>query len=168
MVSAFEVDLNILADYVTSAQLATQMYSTICYLSQRHPLAAPDPVPGDPYTLPPASRTLRPGPEDTEPSSPRALRPDSPTSFAASQRELAQDLVIKAAQIEELISVMPGINTKEEEQEAKIQELAGQLREMEGLKKARRREMKQLVEKLDHVVMGIACGGSYAANGGGV
>ena len=148
-------------------QLATQMYATICYLSQRHPLLAPAQVPGDPWTIPPPQDQLKPGNEDTDPANPRALRPDSPATFASSQRELAEDLVWKGVQIEELITRLPGSGTREEEQEARIDELAGQLKDMEKRRKAKRQEMRRLVERLDHVVMGVASSGGVVMNGSG-
>lgn len=147
-------------------QLATQLYSTTCYLSLRHPLVHPTPVPDDPYTLPPTDR-LRPGPEDTDPSNPRSLRPDSPTTFEASQRELARDLVIKGAQIEQLVSELPGIGTSEEQQERRIRELEGELREMEGRRREKRREMRALVGRLEGVIMGVAKSDGVVVNGGG-
>ncbi|KAL4920190.1 mediator complex, subunit Med21 [Aspergillus aurantiobrunneus] len=62
-------------------------------------------------------------------------RPDSPRTFAARQRELARDLVIKEQQIEYLISVLPGIGSSEAEQEGRIRELEGELRELRVLRR---------------------------------
>jgi mediator of RNA polymerase II transcription subunit 21 len=146
-------------------QLATQLYSTTSYLSQRHPLLAPSPVPNDPYTLPPQAGTLNPGPEDTDPSNPRALHPDPPGAFAAAQRELARDLIIKAGQIQYLVENLPGIGTREEEQEARIRALEAELREMEKQRKEKRREMRALVGRLEDVVMGVAESGGVVVNG---
>jgi mediator of RNA polymerase II transcription subunit 21 len=148
-----------------SLQLATQLYSTTSYLSQRHPLLAPSPVPNDPYTLPPPAGTLNPGPEDTDPSNPRALHPESPAAFAAAQRELARDLIIKAGQIQYLVENLPGIGTREEEQEARIRALEAELREMEKQRNEKRREMRALVGRLEDVVMGVAESGGVVVNG---
>ena len=113
----------------------------------------PTSVPNDPYTLPPSgSAPLQPGPEDTDPSNPRALRPDPPAAFAAAQRELARDLILKGAQVEYLVSVLPGIGTKQEEQEERIRELEAKLREMETRRKEKRREMRDLVRRVEGVV----------------
>ena len=114
--------------------------------------------------MPPPPGTLVPGPEDTDPSNPRALHPDAPATFAAAQRELAQDLILKGAQIEYLVSVLPGIGTREEEQEARIRELEVELREMEERRREKRREMKELVARLEDVVMGVADSNGVAVN----
>jgi mediator of RNA polymerase II transcription subunit 21 len=97
-----------------------------------------------------------PGPEDTDPSNPRPLHPDSPATFSAAQRELARDLILKGAQIEYLVSVLPGLGTREEEQEQRIAVLEGELRNMERARKEKRREMRALVGRLEDVVMGVA------------
>jgi uncharacterized coiled-coil protein SlyX len=146
-------------------QLATQLYCTTSYLSQRHPLVAPTPVPDDPYTLPPPAGTLNPGPEDTDSSNPRALHPETPAAFAAAQRELARDLIIKAGQIQYLVENLPGIGTREEEQEARIRALEAELREMEKQRKEKRKEMRALIGRLEDVVMGVAESGGVVVNG---
>lgn len=152
---------------IFSHQLATQIYSTTCYLSQRHPLLPPEPVPGDSYTQPPppSSNPLTPGPEDTAPSNPRQLHPDPPSAFAASQRELAQDLILKGAQIEYLASILPGLGKREEEQEERIRVLEGELRSVENQRREKRREMRALVSRLEDVVMGVAESRGVVVNG---
>ncbi|KAL6247477.1 Mediator of RNA polymerase II transcription subunit 21 [Rhinocladiella similis] len=155
----------------TYDQLLTQFFSTISYLSQRHPLVAPEPDPSDPYTNPPAqiqtpnpdgggiaqqtSGGLLPGPEDTD-RSVYPLRPSAPNVFASAQRELAEDLVTKAQQIEFLISRLPGIGRDEEDQAREIQELVKKVRQMEVRRKEKRKEMRECVRKLDSVVLGMA------------
>ncbi|KAJ5613200.1 hypothetical protein N7510_006394 [Penicillium lagena] len=84
--------------------------------------------------------------------------PDSPRTFAARQRELARDLIIKEQQIEYLISVLPGIGASEAEQEAKIRELEGELREVERERIVRVRELKRLRGRLEGVLGAVAVG----------
>ena len=136
-------------------QLLTQFFSTVSYLSQRHPLVAPQPIPGDPLTLPPRDEnTTRPGNEDQ--AEPYPLRPVSPDYFERSQRELAEDLVRKGQQIEYLIERLPGLGQGEEQQAEDIRQLAVQVKEMEVLRKQKRKEMSECVRQLDNVVMGMA------------
>ncbi|EXJ78429.1 hypothetical protein A1O1_08829 [Capronia coronata CBS 617.96] len=153
-------------------QLLTQFFSTISYLSQRHPLVAPEPDPSDPFTYPPSARAatsqtpganhsqpqgsgIQPGPEDTE-RSVYPLRPVTPQVFANAQRELAEDLVQKGQQIELLISRLPGIGRGEEQQAEEIRALAEKVRDMEEKRKAKRREMREYVKRLDEVIMGMS------------
>ncbi|GLB06618.1 RNA polymerase II mediator complex subunit [Aspergillus tubingensis] len=87
--------------------------------------------------------------------------PDSPATFAARQRELARDLVIKEQQIEYLISVLPGIDSSEAEQERRIRELEGELRVVEGVREERRRELGMLRRRLEGV-LGVVERGIYS------
>ncbi|PYH70311.1 med21 domain-containing protein [Aspergillus vadensis CBS 113365] len=87
--------------------------------------------------------------------------PDSPATFAARQRELARDLVIKEQQIEYLISVLPGIDSSEAEQERRIRELEGELRVVEGVREERRRELGALRRRLEGV-LGVVERGIYS------
>ena len=156
-------------------QLLTQFFSTISYLSQRHPLIAPDPDPSDPFTNPPTLTStqtpnpnpetpsqpsasgsgIQPGPEDTDRSS-YPLRPAPPQTFAHAQRELAEDLVQKGQQIELLISRLPGIGRGEEQQKEEIRVLVEKVRSMEKKRKEKRKEMRECVRRLDSVVAGMA------------
>lgn len=150
-------------------QLLTQCFSTISYLSQRHPIIAPDADPNDPFTNPPAiggpSQTpnpdgtpmsaIQPGLEDTE-RAPYPLRPVLPPTFSAAQRELAEDLVQKAQQIDMLISRLPGIGRDEEQQRHEIEILNQKVRAMEEKRKAKRREMRDYVKRLDDVILGMS------------
>jgi len=145
-------------------QLLNQFFCTLSYLSQRHPTIAPNPTPGDPYTNHPVSPTtsqpspyaLSAGPEDTDPSrTAYPLRSDSPTTFAQSESELAEDLVLKAQQIEDLIARLPGIGKTQTEQAEEIEELAARLREVEERRKEKRKEVREVVKRLDDVVLGM-------------
>ncbi|KAE8371394.1 mediator complex, subunit Med21 [Aspergillus bertholletiae] len=84
--------------------------------------------------------------------------PDSPRTFASRQRELARDLVIKEQQIEYLISVLPGIDSSEAEQEKRIRELEKELRNAEEDREQRVRELRKLRKKLENVLGAIEVG----------
>ena len=145
-------------------QLLVQFFSTVSYNVRRHPLIAPDPVTGDPYTNTTHDDSVskdrhryvsyKLGPEDTDPSV--DLRPQDPDVFDQAQQELAEDLIMKAQQIEYLIKRLPGLGQGEEEQNADIQRLVGEVQDMEIQRKAKRKEMRKCLEQLDHVVMGMA------------
>ncbi|KAM5447441.1 Mediator of RNA polymerase II transcription subunit 21 [Microsporum audouinii] len=85
-------------------------------------------------------------------------RPDSPNTFAQRQRELARDLIIKEQQIEYLISVLPGIGSSEAEQEARIRQLADELRLAEKVRKQKRRQMRKLAERVDGLLEAVSRG----------
>ena len=151
-------------------QLLTQYFSTISYLSLRHPLVAPEPIPGEPYTQPPKDEALQGsdvssvGPmrhryattkihdEDTS----MGLQPVSPAQFDQAQQDLAEDLVRKGQQIEDLIRNLPGLGRGEEQQVQEIQELVVKVREMEKRRRRKRREMRECVRQLDDLVLGMA------------
>ncbi|KAI9879436.1 MAG: RNA polymerase II mediator complex subunit [Watsoniomyces obsoletus] len=152
-------------------QLLTQFFSTVSYLSLRHPLIAPEPIPGEPYTQPPrdddvqnaatsgpsTSRrhryaNIEPRDEDTS----LGFKPVPPTEFDNAQQELADDLVRKGQQIEHLIRNLPGLGRGEAEQAQEIQELVVKVREMQALRRQKRKEMRECVRRLDNVVSGMA------------
>ena len=81
---------------------------------------------------------------------------DGPSpALAATLRELARDLVIKEQQIEALIGSLPGIGTSEREQEERIRELEAQLRAVEGERVEAAREKRELLRRLDEVIVGV-------------
>jgi mediator of RNA polymerase II transcription subunit 21 len=154
-------------------QLLTQFFSTVSYLSQRHPLVAPDPDPSNPLTYPPSTNTTENsnqdgasqntagiGIEDAE-RAPYPLRPVPSDVFANAQQELAEDLVSKGQQIQLLISRLPGIGRGEEQQAEEIKVLVEKVREMEKARKQKRKEMREYVRKLDDVIMGMATSMDY-------
>ena len=145
-------------------QLLTQFFSTVSYLALRHPLIAPDPIPGDPYTEPPKDEsatgtstkhryvTTKVQTEDTS----MGLQPVPPPQFDHAQQELAEDLVRKGQQIEYLIRNLPGLGRGEEQQAKEIQELVVKVRELEVVRKQKRKEMRECVQQLDDVVLGMS------------
>jgi mediator of RNA polymerase II transcription subunit 21 len=84
--------------------------------------------------------------------------PDSPRTFAARQRELARDLIIKEQQIEYLIARLPGIDSSEAEQEARIRELERELRGVEAERDTKARELRHLLRKLEGVMGAVQSG----------
>lgn len=136
-------------------QLATQFFSTFSYLNQRHPLLQPPEIPGLKFTNQNVAEN-KVGPEDSEPG--RAEFPLQSTdqkSFEEAQSELAQDLAVKTKQIQQLIIRLPGIDSTEQEQAEEVKRLAAQLEEMQKQRMAKRKEMRQLVKRLDAVVTGM-------------
>ena len=81
--------------------------------------------------------------------------PDSPRTFASAQQELAQDLLIKARQIEYLIGVLPGVEKSETEQETRIRVLEGELRGAEEERKSAVADMEGWRERLEVVLGGV-------------
>ena len=69
--------------------------------------------------------------------------------------------MIKEQQIEYLISVLPGIDSSEAEQERRIRELEGELRVVEGVREERRRELGVLRRRLEGV-LGVVERGIYS------
>jgi hypothetical protein len=149
-------------------QLLIQFFSTLSYHHRRHPLIAPDPTPGDPYSEPARGslfeegqsarhRYVKPqlGPEDTDPQT-MDLQPQPPVVFDQAQQDLAEDLVRKTQQIEYLIRRLPGINSDEKDQYEEIEQLAEQVTQMEVRRRAKRKEMRECLKQLDDVVMGMA------------
>jgi Subunit 21 of Mediator complex len=137
---------------LTSSQLATQYYASLCYDLSRHSLASPA-TNSDPYSIP---FNVEIGDEDAGGQVIRPLKPDSPTLFAANQVQLVRDLVIKEQQIEYLIKVLPGIGTSEKEQEDRIRSLEKELRQMQEQRKQKRKEMRAMVKRLENVITGVA------------
>lgn len=71
---------------------------------------------------------------------------------------------MKEQQIECLIKALPGIGTSELEQDEKIRRLAAELREVQGKKKQKRREMRRLRTEVEDVIVTVA---SRSGNGNG-
>ena len=149
-------------------QLLIQFFSTVSYHHRRHPLIAPEPTPGDEYSKPPKDAVLldghsgrhryvnyKLGAEDSDPQS-MDLQPQPPNVFDQAQDTLAEDLIVKAQQIEDLIRRLPGIRSDEKSQYEEIERLAEQVRQMEVRRKEKRKEMRECLQQLDDVVMGMA------------
>lgn len=156
-------------------QLATQFYATLCYLTTYHD-HSPAIQPSNVATANPQLKKIpknappkRGGGESAadnaqaaaEGQDPGAPQPDSPETFRSRQRELARDLIIKEQQIEYLISVLPGIGSSEAEQEERIRQLTEELRVVEDERRAKRREMRKLGERVDELLEAVSRGTGF-------
>ncbi|GFF48803.1 mediator of RNA polymerase II transcription subunit 21 [Aspergillus lentulus] len=137
------------------------------------PVPAGAPVPAQSQASPPAQNPAHgaagagtsvgdggqtPGPAAGAGADPNLPAPDSPRTFASRQRELARDLIIKEQQIEYLISVLPGIDSSEAEQQKRIRELEGELRAVEEERELKMRELKKLRRTLENVLRAVETG----------
>lgn len=135
-------------------QLLIQFFSVYSYNAQRHPLEPPAEIPGLAFT---ALKQTEPGPEDTDPTKTAyPLQPVDQKTFDEAQVELAEDLVLKTQQIQRLIADLPGIDQDQSQQEEVIEKLVGEVKEMDETTKSKRREMRQLVKRLDAVLGGMS------------
>lgn len=75
--------------------------------------------------------------------------------FKAGQRELAQDLIIKEQQIEALISMLPGLDNSEKDQEDTIQQLEEQLMDAEKKRKEAVKEKDAVLARLESVIRSV-------------
>ncbi|MCJ1466478.1 RNA polymerase II mediator complex subunit [Pseudocyphellaria aurata] len=78
--------------------------------------------------------------------------PVPPVSFSAAQKELARDLLTKTRQITYLISVLPGVENSEKEQEGRIRALEQELREVEAERVQAVQEMEAWQGRLESVI----------------
>ncbi|KAK6957413.1 hypothetical protein Daesc_000198 [Daldinia eschscholtzii] len=75
--------------------------------------------------------------------------------FKAAQVELAQDLITKEQQIELLISLLPGLDNSEQDQERNIKELEEELKVAEAQRQEAIKEKEDTMAKLDAVIRSI-------------
>ena len=141
---------------VEISRLIQQQFSTFSYLAQRHPLVAPQEIPGLRFTSQKIAPT-GPGPEDTDADkSVYPLQPQDAETFEKAQQELADDLVMQTKRVYRLISLLPGIDQDEEQQAEEIRKLAVQVEQMDQQRRTKRKEMRQLARRLDAVVAGMS------------
>jgi mediator of RNA polymerase II transcription subunit 21 len=84
-----------------------------------------------------------------------SVEPYPSGTFKAGQRELAQDLILREQQIEYLISILPGLDHSEEDQEQRIQKLEEELKAVEAKRKVAVKEKEILLAKLDEVIRNV-------------
>lgn len=75
--------------------------------------------------------------------------------FAAGQKELAQDLIVKEQQIEALISMLPGLENSEKDQEDTIRQLEEELKAAEARRKEAVKEKEMVLARLDRVITSV-------------
>ncbi|KAI0396376.1 mediator of RNA polymerase II transcription subunit 21 [Xylariaceae sp. FL0594] len=123
-------------------QLAKQFVACINYVNQHHSLATLGPR--DQIQVIPKQEAdqqeVDPHPEDV---------------FQAALVELAQDLITKEQQIEWLISILPGLDNSEEDQERNIRELEDELKVAEAQRQEAMKQRKETLAKLDAVIRSI-------------
>ncbi|KAK6065862.1 RNA polymerase II transcription mediator [Seiridium cupressi] len=88
-------------------------------------------------------------------SSSRNIDPHPAEVFKAAQVELAQDLITKEQQIELLISILPGLENSEQDQERNIKELEEELKTAETQRLEAIGERKAIMSKLDEVIRSV-------------
>ena len=82
-------------------------------------------------------------------------RPASPATFTAAQKELAEDIMTKTKQINDLLDRLPGLDRSQEAQEARIAELEEELKSVEVERKVALGEREKAIELLEGVISGI-------------
>jgi len=85
----------------------------------------------------------------------REVDPYRADVFKAGQRELAQDLIIKEQQIEYLISVLPGLENSERDQEQTIRQLEEELKVAEERRREAVKGREVVLAKLENVIRGV-------------
>ena len=76
-------------------------------------------------------------------------------TFAAEQKELAEDLMKKTAQIVELIDTLPGLKRSPASQEARIAELEEELKAMEIERRDALGVRERAIDVLERVISGV-------------
>ncbi|KAI1840082.1 hypothetical protein JX265_013004 [Neoarthrinium moseri] len=122
-------------------QLAQQFVASIHYINRHHSLETLGP--GDQV------RESNKEPEQNE------VDPHPADVFKAAQVELAQDLITKEQQIEYLISILPGLDNSEQDQERNIKELEEELKVAEAQRQEAVKERKEIMGRLDTVIRSI-------------
>ncbi|KAI2624379.1 CSE2-domain-containing protein [Hypoxylon sp. NC1633] len=122
-------------------QLAQQFVACIYYLNRHHNLETLGP--GDHI------RDIKQEPGQQE------VDPHTDDVFKASQVELAQDLITKEQQIELLITLLPGLENSEHDQERNIKELEEELKVAEAQRQEAIKEKEDTMAKLDAVIRAI-------------
>jgi mediator of RNA polymerase II transcription subunit 21 len=152
-------------------QLATQMYATLHYTSDR---ATPSRIPDLRYQISPArsnfletqqtqsdetqTQTTTQQSDPTQPQNTQTQpqsQQDSATQFTADLHELARDLILKEQQIELLIDRLPGIGTSERAQRERMRELEQQLQEIEVQRREAVAEKEVLLELVAGAIVGV-------------
>jgi hypothetical protein len=75
--------------------------------------------------------------------------------FKKDQTQLARDLMLKEAQIEYLISLLPGLDRREMDQEEKIRQLEEELKAAEIQRKEALKEKEAALARLDSVIVSV-------------
>ncbi|RYC66025.1 hypothetical protein CHU98_g195 [Xylaria longipes] len=135
-------------------QLATQFIASINYINQHHSLETLGPR--DQIVVIPKQEADQQ--EDTQYADPTWLKtvdPHPQDVFRAALVELAQDLITKEQQIELLISILPGLDNSEQDQERNIRELEEELKVAEAQRQEAIKEREETLAKINAVIRSI-------------
>lgn len=151
-----------------SRQLLSRFFATHHYLSTHHdalPLPRTENVPDElqeneeAYLVPSmntasnSTKTIAPVPPVD--CLPPGQVPDAPEAFIAAQRQLAQDLVITAKQLEETIFLLPGADQDRTAQECRITALDEELQAaLERRAQAEERRQSSL-QQLENIIINV-------------
>ncbi|PSS25725.1 hypothetical protein M430DRAFT_39769 [Amorphotheca resinae ATCC 22711] len=127
-------------------QLANQFVASLYYINKHHELqtlSATDIVRQEKKS------------EDEKEQRPNEVDHYPPDVFAAGQKELAQDLIVKEQQIEALISMLPGLENSEKDQEDTIRQLEEELKAAEARRKEAVKEKEMVLARLDRVITSV-------------
>ena len=147
---------------LTLLQLVTQMIASLFYINRHHDLQTLGPkdvvrqdkkVEGEPEREKEGLRV--PSHPLIESAKVTAVEPHAADVFKAGQKELAQDLIIKEQQIEYLISMLPGLENSEKDQEEMIQQLEVELKKAEVRRKEALEEKKAVLARLESVIRSV-------------
>ncbi|TVY34144.1 Mediator of RNA polymerase II transcription subunit [Lachnellula subtilissima] len=125
-------------------QLANQFVASLYYVHKHHDLK----------TLG-ASDKIREEKKDEAAQREPDIEPVSADEFRAGQKELAQDLIMKEQQIELLISVLPGLDNSEKDQERMIRQLEDELKTAEEKRSEAVKEKEEVLARLEGVIRSV-------------
>ena len=151
--------------HADSEQLATQMFASLRYIQTHHSYAH---IEGQPDQNPYTNGNSQSGGAGDAQATDGAVAdganqlslgavkdegptPDSTEVFQASLRELARDLILKEQQIEYLITVLPGIDNSERDQNDRIHALEKELRQIEEERKTAMRSKEDMLGVLSEL-----------------
>ncbi|KAH7384851.1 mediator complex, subunit Med21 [Cadophora sp. MPI-SDFR-AT-0126] len=127
-------------------QLANQFVASLFYVHKHHDYA----------TLGPNDTVRQDAKTDGDAGGKEQdVNPYPADVFKAAQRELAQDLILKEQQIEFLISVLPGLENSEKDQERMIRQLEQEIKEQDEIHKVALKENEETLARLESVIRGI-------------
>ncbi|TVY46494.1 Mediator of RNA polymerase II transcription subunit [Lachnellula occidentalis] len=125
-------------------QLANQFVASLYYVHKHHDLK----------TLG-GSDKIREEKKDEAAQREPDIEPVSAEEFKAGQKELAQDLIMKEQQIELLISVLPGLDNSEKDQERMIMQLEDELKVAEENRREAVKEKEEVLARLEGVIRSV-------------
>ncbi|CAG9997784.1 unnamed protein product [Clonostachys byssicola] len=124
-------------------QLAQQFVAALWFVQRRHDLE----------TLGPKDKIFTPKQDGQAP--PPEVDSLPVDDFRAGLTELSRDLITKEQQIEYLISMLPGLQNSEQDQERAIKELEEDLKAAESQRREALKERDQILAELDQVIRSI-------------